>query len=415
MTSPSSPPVLPPPVRRPANAPLALEGIRVLDFTRYLSGPVGTMFLADMGADVIKVEHPDGGDEARKLPAFTAGGVGSVFLYGNRNKRSITLDLNRPQAQQVVLDLVAKVDVVVENFLPGVMDRVGLSYERLAQINPRLIYCSVSAFGREGKFARRPGYDQIAQAESGFISLSGEADGQPQKSASPVMDISTGMMTSSAILGALMARERGRAAGQFVEVCLYDTAVFMTGQYGMNYLVTGQAPQRHGNGSRTAEPTGLFEASDGPLYLSCPTDRSFQSLARRVLEMPELIEDERFATTTARCQHRTALHALLITAFARRGKEEWLDLALQASVPLGVVRTVPETMSSDVMQVRRLVSQIDAGERGMVPNIAAPMRFGATPLRDPQAAPALGQDTHDVLRELLGWDDARIDQLLAGG
>jgi len=268
-----------------------------------------------------------------------------------------------------------------------------------------------TAFGAEGPYAGRPGYDQIAQAESGFFSLNGEPDGTPYKCGAPVMDLSTGMMTSNAILGALMARERS-GRGQSVEVCLYDTAVFMGGHYVMNCLLTGEDPQRYGNGSRMTEPTGLFQACDGPFYLSCATDRNFRKLAESVLQAPDLLRDERFAGNAARCRYRAELHAALAPLFASRTREAWLALALQAGVPMGVVRSVGEAIGSPEMRERGSVSQVPAaGGQGTVPNLAPPFRMHGTPVRQPRGAPLLGEHTAQVLREVLGWEEGRIAAL----
>ncbi|HSW17939.1 MAG TPA: CoA transferase [Ramlibacter sp.] len=385
---------------------LALEGIRILDFTRYLSGPVATMLMADMGADVIKVEHPKG-DDLRGLHPVLPDGRSAAFLWANRNKRSIALDLHEPQAQQVARELATHADVVIENFLPRTMQRYGLAYEDLRAIKPDLVYCSVTAFGSDGSHAQRAGYDQIAQAESGFFSLNGDPDGAPYKAGAPVMDVSTGMMACNAILGALLARERG-CGGQRVEVSLFDTAVFMTGHFAMNHLVTGKEQHRYGNGSPAAEPTGLFSGSDGQFYLSCVSDRNFEKLACDVLCRPHLLQDERFATAPARRRHRDALHSEIASTFALLPREHWLDRALKAGVPMGLVRSMSEALASPLAVERGLVSQAPSSSGGTVPNIAAPLRMHGTPLRAPMGAPLVGEHTDEILRELLGHEAAIV-------
>lgn len=386
----------------------ALEGIRVLDFTRYLSGPVATMFLADMGADVIKVEHPKG-DDVRGLHPVLPDGRSAAFIWANRNKRSIALDLHDPQSQQVARELSLHADVVIENFLPRTMQRYGLGYEDLAAARPDLVYCSVTAFGSDGSHAQRAGYDQIAQAESGFFSLTGDPDGPPYKSGAPVMDVSTGMMACNAILAALVARERG-CGGQRVEVSLFDTAVFMTGHFAMNWLVTGKEQNRYGNGSPAAEPTGLFKGSDGEFYLSCVSDRNFDKLARDVLCRPQLLQDARFATAAARRRHRSELHAELASTFALLPRQHWLDRALHEGVPMGLVRSVSEALSSSLVAERGLVSHVPSSSAGTVPNISAPLRMYGTPLRAATAAPLVGEHTDEILRELLGREAAATAQ-----
>lgn len=378
----------------------ALGGIRVLDFSRFLSGPVATMLLADMGADVIKVEHPNG-DDLRGLHPVLPDGRSAAFLWANRNKRSIVLDLHEPKAQDVARQLTMHADVVVENFLPGTMERYRLSYQELSSLKPDLIYCSISAFGSSGRYATRPGYDQIAQAESGFFSLNGDPDGPPFKAGAPVMDVSTGMMACNAILGALMARERG-CGGQRVEVSLFDTAVFMTGHFAMNHLVTGREQNRYGNGSPAAEPTGLFSASDGQFYLSCVSDRNFEKLASDVLALPGLARDARFSTAAVRRSNKAELHGELSIAFIAQTREYWLEKALRAGVPMGLVRSVSEALRSPLAAERELVTQVPSSGGGTVPNIAPPMRLYGTPVRRATGAPLIGEHTTELLREILG-------------
>jgi crotonobetainyl-CoA:carnitine CoA-transferase CaiB-like acyl-CoA transferase len=408
-------PQLPPPVPRPANAKKALEGIVVIDFTRLIAGPYATLLLADLGADVIKIESPVGGDDGRALRPPDLGGESSLYLWANRNKRSIALDLRSPAGKKVALDLVAKGDVVVENFSAGVMDRLGLSYEALSKINPRLIYCAISAFGRNGAFSQRPGYDPVAQAESGFLSLNGHPDREPVRAGSSVIDISTAMMTCNAILGALLARER-HGIGQYVETALFDDAIAMTGQYGMNFLMTGENQERFGNGSKTAEPLGVFYCSDGPLYVACANDRTYQRLVIDVLGMPELAEHPDYRTNSQRIANAGALTARLKEAFARVGsREATLEKARRAGVPMGLVRTIEEGFTSPEIMARGMLSEIPHPTAGKVPNVAAPFRFMGTPLADPVAAPLLGQHRDEILTGTLNYDDGEIARLAGEG
>jgi len=410
MSSLNSRPVLPEPDRRAPGAPTALGGIRILDFTRLLAGPFGTMLLSDLGADVVKIENPQTGDDSRGLKPPAIAGESSVFVWANRNKRSVALDLRLPQAQQVARDLAAQADVVVENYSAGVMERFGLSYRRLSKDNPRLIYCAVSAFGRDGAFASRPGYDPVVQAETGFLSLNGYPDQDPVRAGSSVIDISCGMMTCNAILGALMARER-HGIGQYVEVTLFDDAIIMTGQYGMNYLMTGHDQGRFGNGSKTAEPTGLYQAKDGPLYVTCANDRNFQRLVGDVLKRPEIAEDKDFASNEARMRDAVRLRAVLQECFATESRQVWLERGHDAGVPIGLVRTIREAYNSPEIQARRLLSQLPHPSGETVPNVAPPFRFAGTPLVDPVAAPLLGQHTDEVLLAVPGYDETRLAQL----
>ena len=414
MTNKTLPPPLPAPDLRPKGAPTALDGIRIIDLTRLIAGPFGTLLLADLGADVIKIENPETGDDSRNLKPPSLGGESSVYLWANRNKRSLALDLRLPEAQEVVRDLARNADVVVENFSAGVMKRFGLSFEELSRINPKLIYCAISAFGRQGKFASRPGYDGVAQAESGFLSLNGYPDRPPVRAGASIIDISVGMMTSNAILGALMARER-HGIGQCVEVALFDDAIVMTGQYGMNYLMTGEDQFRCGNGSMTAEPVGLFDAKDGQIYLSCANNKIYQRFVIDVLERSELAKDPAFSTNAARLQNREKLHCIIADCFAQDSRHIWLEKGYKTGVPISLVRSIAEAFSSEEIKERKLLSRIPHPKAGYVPNIAAPFRFSGTPLVDPVAAPLLGQHSEIVLREVLGYDDARIETLAKSG
>jgi crotonobetainyl-CoA:carnitine CoA-transferase CaiB-like acyl-CoA transferase len=407
-------PVLPEPERRPTGAPHALAGIRILDFTRMLAGPVGTMLLADLGADVIKVENPETGDDARGLKPPQLGGESAVFLWGNRNKRSIALDLRLPEGQQIARDLAKQADVVVENFSGGVMDRFGLSYADLSKDNPRLIFCAISAFGRGGRFATRPGYDPIVQAESGFLSLNGLPDHEPVRAGASIMDISCGMMVCNTVLAALLARAH-HGIGQYTEVSLFDDAIMMTGQYGMNYLMTGEDQMRFGNGSKTAEPVGLFDAADGPIYVTCANNRNFERLAVSVLALPELATDARFTTNALRVRHSAELRACIAGYFREQPRKHWVDKGNETGVPIGYVRSIAEAFNSDEVKEQKLLSQLPHPTASTIPNIAPPFRFFGTPLADPVAAPLLGAHTDQVLADLLGYDADRLAGLAQAG
>src|ERR1700710_2285348 len=287
-------PQLPDRAPRAKDAPVALEGLLVVDFTRVIAGPACTQTLADFGAEVIKIENPDGGDDTRHYEHADLAGESAAFLSLNRNKRGIALDFTQPAACDIARELIARADVVVENFSAGVMKRFGLDYDSVAPTNPRLVYCSISAYGRQGPFAARPGFDPITQAESGFMSLNGFPDGPPVRTGAPIVDFSTGMSACNAILMALLARDRlGR--GQNVEVALIDIAVAMTGFYGMAYLISGENPGRFGNSPNGSPTVGGYPGSDGPLYMACANDRLYRRLVTDVLERPDLISAPRFA------------------------------------------------------------------------------------------------------------------------
>ncbi len=406
-------PQLPDRVPREKGVPTALDGLLVVDFTRVVAGPACTQTLADFGAEVIKIENPDGGDDSRHYEHADLAGESAAFISLNRGKRGITLDLTKPAACEVARELMARADVVVENFSSGVMKKYGLDYAAVAPGNPRLVYCSISAYGRQGPFASRPGFDPITQAESGFMSLNGFPDGPPVRTGPPSIDMVTGMAACNAILLALLARDRlGR--GQHVEVALFDIAVAMTGFYGMAYLMTGKNPSRQGNSPNGSPSVGLYEASDGPFYIACANDRLYRRLVVDLLDRPDLANGE-FADRRSRTANRDKLRAILTGIFAADRRENWVTRMKAANIPVGYLRTVEESFNSPEVRARHRVSQIPHPAAGFVPNIESPIHLGLTSVSDPVAAPMLGEHTREVLRKTLGYDDGRIAALAEAG
>src|SRR5947209_7752480 len=406
-------PQLPARAPRRKGAPIALDGLLVVDFTRVVAGPACTQTLADFGAEVIKIENPDGGDDTRSYEHAELAGESAAFVSLNRNKRDIALDLTRPQAREVALQLIARADVVVENFSSGVMKKFGLDYDAVAPDNPRLVYCSISAYGRQGPFASRPGFDPITQAESGFMSLNGFADGPPVRTGPPAVDMMSGMSACNAILLALLARDRiGR--GQHVEVALIDVAVAMTQFYGMAYLMTGVNPSRQGNSPNGSPSVGVYNGSDAPFYIACANDRLYRRLVIEVLGRPDLASGE-FADRRSRTANRDKLRAILTGIFVQDLRENWVTKMKAANIPVGYLRTVEEAFNSPEARDRHRLSHIPHPKAGSVPNIESPLHLGLTPAVDPVAAPLLGQHTTEVLRKTLGYDDARIAALAEAG
>lgn len=401
--------------KRTSGAPHALDGIRVVDFSHFIAGPFATMILADMGAEVIKIEAPGRGDDLRRYPPLHPQlDQGAPFSWSNRNKKSVTLDLKSTEGLALARELIRSADVVVENFSAGVMQRLGLDYETCRATNPRLVYCAVAAYSRDGAFADRLGFDPIAQAESGFVSMNGYADRDGVRALSPVMDISTAMMVGNAVMGALLARER-IGTGQRVEVSLFDTAVLMTGYATMQTLFTGQDPQRNGNTSPDTCPSGLFHARDRSFYINSGNDNIFQRLMTRVLERPDLAADPDYATGPSRTRHRDRLFAFLAEAFGREDWAYWQPLMRAAGVPCGLVRTVGEAIRSPEARDHELVTRIPHPVLGWIPNVRLPIRYGTTPIADPIAAPSVGQHTGEVLKTVLGLDAAEITRLEQAG
>jgi crotonobetainyl-CoA:carnitine CoA-transferase CaiB-like acyl-CoA transferase len=404
------------PTRQPraTGVPTALDGLLVVDFTRVVAGPACTQTLADFGAEVIKIENPEGGDDTRAYEHAELGGESAAYLSLNRGKRGIALDFTRPEACEVARELIARADVVVENFSASIMKKYGLDYASVEPLNPRLVYCSISAYGREGPFASRPGFDPITQAESGFMSLNGFPDGPPVRTGTPIVDMATGMTACNAILLALLARDRlGR--GQQVEVALFDIAVAMTGFYGMTYLMTGVNQSRFGNSPNGSPTVGVYEAADGPFYIACANDRLVRRLVTEVLGRPDLIADPDFATRRARTANKEKLRSILAQIFSGDLCDNWIAKMKAANVPVGHLRTIEQAFNAPEVRERHRVSQIPHPTAGTVPNIETPLRLALTPVADPVAAPLLGQHTKEVLRRTLGYDDARIAALEAAG
>jgi crotonobetainyl-CoA:carnitine CoA-transferase CaiB-like acyl-CoA transferase len=407
-------PQLPERTPRATGEPTALDGLLVVDFTRVVAGPACTQTLADFGAEVIKIENPEGGDDTRAYEHAEIGGESAAFISLNRNKRGIALDFTKPEALAVARELIAKADVVVENFSGGVMKKFGLDYASVAPTNPRLVYCSISAYGRKGPFALRPGFDPITQAESGFMSLNGFADGEAVRTGPPIVDMATGMSACNAILLALLARDRlGR--GQHVEVALIDIAVAMTGFYGMAYLISGNNPGRFGNSPNGSPSVGVYHAADGPFYIACANDRLYRRLVVDVLERPDLMTDERFANRRVRSANKEKLREIIGQVFAGDRREVWMEKMKKANVPVGYLRTVEEGFNAPEVRDRHRLSLIPHPTAGAVPNIESPLSMGLTPIVDPVAAPLLGQHTNEVLRKTLGYDDSQIAKLADAG
>ena len=326
----------------------------------------------------------------------------------------LVVDFTNPAALELARQLIAKADVVVENFSGGVMKKYGLDYASVVSSNPRLIYCSISAYGRKGEFALRPGFDPITQAESGFMSLNGFPDGEPVRTGSPIVDMATGMSACNAILLALIARDRlGR--GQQVEVALIDTAVALTGFYGMAYLISGENPGRFGNSPNGSPTVGVYQASDGPLYMACANDRLYKRLVTEVLERPDLVTDPEFAHRKNRTANREKLRGIIAGIFASDTLENWMAKMKKANIPVGYLRTVEQGFNSPEVRGRDRLSKIPHPTAGSVPNIETPLHMSLTPSIDPVAAPLLGQHTREVLRKTLGYDDRSIAALTEAG
>ena len=393
-----------------------LANIRVLDLSRILAGPWAGQLLGDFGADVVKIERPGAGDDTRHWgPPWLEGEdyqEAAYFLSANRNKRSITVDLGNERGRQLVRELVVEADVLLENFRTGTMQRFGLGYDALQAINPRLVYCSISAFGQAGSRAEEPGYDAMIQASAGLMSITGPASdeaGGPQKVGVAVADIMAGMYASTAILAALNAREV-TGQGQSIDVPLYDSQVAWLANQAMNFLISGEPPGRLGTAHPNLVPYQAFSTSDGNLMLAVGNDRQFADCVA-CLGLAELADDRRFARNRDRVQNRKALIERMQIAFSSKGTAEWLRVLKDKGVPAGPINDIGEVLGNAYAAERGLVQTTDNSCGDPVPTVANPVDFSATPVRYDRAAPLLGEHTDEVLREWLGYSDELIAEL----
>ncbi|MET4129741.1 CoA transferase [Roseovarius sp. MBR-6] len=375
-----------------------LDGIKVLDLSRVLAGPSCTQTLADLGAEVWKIEPPDRGDDTRGWMPPEVAGESTYFMCCNRSKKSVALDLKSEDGRAKVQALARKADVLVENFRLGALDAFGLDYPTLIKQNTRLIYCSISGYGRTGPRASEGGYDFTIQAESGLMAITGDPEGSPMKLGVAITDLATGMNAVQAILAALFARERtGR--GQHLDLALFDSAVALLANVASGYLQTGCEPQRHGNAHATVVPYQLFDTADRSLALACGNDGQFQALCK-VLGREDLAADVRFVRNRDRVEHRESLIPELQRTFRARGAEEWISLLRGAKVPAGSVRSVADVFTAQDVLERGLVVSVPDEVHGQIRLVRSPLRFSETPLREPEAPPRLSEHTTQVIAAL---------------
>ncbi len=404
--------------------PAALEGIRVLDLSRVLAGPWCAQALADLGADVIKVERPGVGDDTRGWgPPFLKDRQGddtadsAYYLAANRNKRSIEVDLATPSGQELIRSLAAISDIVLENYKVGALAKYGLDYASLSAVNPRLVYCSVTGFGQTGPWAHRAGYDFIIQGIGGLMSVTGEADdrpgGGPQKVGVAVSDLMTGMYATQAVLAALYHRER-TGEGQHLDLALLDVTVAMMANMNSNYLHSGTPPHRWGNAHPNLVPYQTFKASDGWIIVAVGNDGQF----RRFVELGgrgALADDPRFARVQDRIRNRSALIPLLEAMIAERTQQAWIDGMEAAGVPCGPINDVRQVFENPQVQARGMRIDLEREDAGPVKLVANPVKASRTPPSYRRAPPRLGEHTDEVLSSVLGWDADRIAAARAAG
>jgi formyl-CoA transferase len=401
-----------------------LDGVRVLDLSRVLAGPWCTQNLADLGAEVIKIERPGNGDETRGWgPPFLRDEAGedtsesAYYLCANRNKHSVAIDMSSPEGAALIIDFARSSDVLVENFKVGALEKYGLSYAQLSAVNPRLVYCSVTGFGQSGPLMKRAGYDFLIQGMGGLMSITGEPDhvpgGGPEKVGVAVTDLMAGMYATTGILAALMERSRS-GLGQHLDISLYDCQLAMLANQSMNYLTTGKAPQRLGNAHPNVVPYQTFASSDGHLILACGNDGQFRSLCD-AMGLPELALDPRFAKNSGRSINRALLLPQLAAAFKTRTRDEWISTLEGYGVPCGPINDIEQAFNTEHARHRQAVREIPHPVAGKAPTVASPLRLSATPVEYRKAPPMLGEHTMSVLRDVLGMSGTQIAGLLESG
>jgi len=394
----------------------ALHNIKVIDLSRILAGPWASQLLADMGAEVIKVEQPNKGDDTRFWgPPFIKAATkdqppqAAYFHCANRNKQSIAIDITQSKGQQIIKDLVAKADVFLENFKVGGLAKYGLDYQSLHKINPLLVYCSITGFGQTGPSANKAGYDAMIQGEGGLMSITGEPEGEPMKVGVAVVDVMTGLYSSNAILAALMARHHTHQ-GQQIDIALLDVQLAMLANQGMNYLTTKENPKRQGNGHPTIVPYQCFATQDGNVILAVGNNKQFQRFCH-VANLNELSTDKRFSTNEQRVMNRNELIPILAEKLARFSTSWWLDTLEKVAVPCGSVNTVEQAINHPQIKHRKMVQNIPNNDGEVIKTIVSPIHFSETPLQYRRSAPNLGQDSQNILSKTLGYSENKIQTL----
>jgi len=393
---------------------MPLDGIRILDFSRVLAGPWATMSLADLGAEVWKIENINGGDDTRAWSVPNYKGVSTYYLCANRGKQSIALDLKNPDGLRIALELAAKADVVIENFTPGTADRLGIGYDAISALNPAVIYCSISGYGQSGPERDRPGYDFIMQAESGLMSITGEVDGPPNRLGVAFTDVVAGMTATQSILAALYQR-RDTGEGQFIDVALLDSALNMLINIGTGYLNTGTEPKRYGNAHPTVVPYQVFDAADGVFALAVGNDRIFRSFCEQVIGRPDMAGDPRFQTAHLRAVNRNALIPPLIDILKQETCQYWLDACQKANVPAGRVKSVSEALQSPSVVERGVIQELEHPELGPIRLIRPAHGLACQETNSVKPPPLLGEDTSGVLQTVLDLSTDDVRSLAAAG
>jgi formyl-CoA transferase len=394
-------------------ADLPLQGYRILDLSRILAGPYCSMILGDQGAEVIKVERPGVGDDTRTWGPPFAGGESAYYLCCNRNKKSIIIDLQNKAGIELVRELAKKSDVLMENFTPGLMKRFGLDYEAMHKINPRLVYCSITAYGQDGPYKKRPGYDMVLSAVGGLMWITGERDGNPCKVGVAITDVLTGVYASGAITSALLWRERS-GRGQYIDASLLDAQVSGLANIASNYLVAGKEATRWGTAHESIVPYQVFQASDRPIAIAVANQKLWVSFCRAV-GREEWLEDVRFESNPKRVENRNVLLPLIDELFAQKTCDEWIEILVGAAIPCGPVNNMQHLFSDPQVLHRNMIAEVPHPTIGTLRLAGIPIKYSDTPGKIRMHPPLLGEHTDVILQEVLGYSSERIDELKKQG
>ncbi len=387
-----------------------LDGIRVLDLTRVLAGPYCTMVLGGLGAGVLKVEEPaKGGDTRQWGPPFVRNGLSAYFISANRNKRSLTLDLRLAEGQQVLRELIAQSDVLIENFKTGTLERMGFGWEELQKLKPDLVYCTITGFGYTGPYSPRPGYDFITQALGGLMSITGSENGEPVRVGVAIVDLLAGQNACNAIIAALFARERQKT-GQRIDISLLDSELATLTYVASNYLITGKSPKRYGNAHPNIVPYQSFKAKDGYFAFAAGNDLQWNRFLSQIGRQ-DLATDERFNTNPKRVANRVELIALLDELFATRSVAEWLAVCEAATVPAAPINTIEQVMTDPQVLAREMIVESTMSDGEAIKMLASPLKIPTQPTSMRMPPPKLGEHSDEILAEVLGYDAGRIQEL----
>ncbi len=395
----------------------ALKGIKVVDLSRILAGPWASQMLADMGAEVFKIERPGKGDDTRhwgppfiKTAQNEEPAQAAYYHSANRNKKSIAIDITQPQGQQVIKDMIVKADVLIENYKVGGLEKYGLSYQQVKSLNPKLVYCSITGFGQHGPYAHKAGYDAMIQGEGGLMSLTGASDGEPMKVGVAVVDVMTGLYSANAILAALLAKAH-TGKGQHIDIALLDVQVATLANQGMNYLATGESPQRLGNGHPNIVPYQTFATNDGSLILAIGNDKQFEKFCQAA-QCPELANNAMFKSNQKRVENRCKLIPILALILAKQSTDYWVTTLEAIAVPCGPVNNLEQVFNHPQIQYRKMVKRLPDKDGTLINTVASPINLSDTPLQYKHAAPNIGEHSQQILKQFLTYDDEKIMALL---